>query len=116
MQVKMLNVPFSMLNAKEKVYSVSETPTQHTCGVSKTNEKLTNILKITTHQLRLHKKKRHKYPLIFPHPTTLPFPLLQNKKFHLSLSLSLCFFRSTVPHQSPLTSTAINLPSLNSKP
>ena len=29
----------------EKVYSVLETPTQHTCGVSKTNEKLTNGLK-----------------------------------------------------------------------
>jgi len=27
---------------KEKVYSVSETSTQHTYGVSKTNEKLTN--------------------------------------------------------------------------
>ena len=46
----------------EKVYSASETPTHHTCGVSKTNENLTNGLKITTHQLRLHKTKRHKYP------------------------------------------------------
>ena len=87
-----------MLNAKEKVYSVSETPTQHTRGVSKTNEKLTNILKITTHQLRLHKTKRHKYPLIFPHPATLPFPFSKIKNF-ISLSLFLCFSRSTVPHQ-----------------
>ena len=39
----------------EKVYCVSETPAQHTCGVSKTNENLTNVLKITTHQ-RLYKK------------------------------------------------------------
>ena len=35
---------------KEKVYSVFKTPTQHTCGVSKTNENLTNGLKITIHQ------------------------------------------------------------------
>ena len=47
---------------QEKVYSVSETPTQHTCGVSKANENLTNGLKITTHQLKLYKTKRHKYP------------------------------------------------------
>ena len=29
----------------EKVYSVSETPTQHTCDVSKANKKLTPSLK-----------------------------------------------------------------------
>ena len=55
-----------MLNAKEKVYSVSETPTQHTRGVSKTNEKLTNILKIKIHQLRLHKNKKTQIPSNFP--------------------------------------------------
>ena len=59
-----------------------------TRGVSKANENLTNGLKITTHQPKLHKTKRHKYPWIFPYPATLPFPLLQNKKFHLSHTLS----------------------------
>ena len=33
-----------------------------TRGVSKANENLTNGLKITTHQPKLHKTKRHKYP------------------------------------------------------
>ena len=32
----------------EKVYSVSETLTQHTCGVSKSNKKLTPSLKKDT--------------------------------------------------------------------
>ena len=58
----------------EKVYGVSETPTQHTCGVSKTNEKLTNGLKITTH-LRLFKIKKHKYSLNFQSsPSKQHFP------------------------------------------
>ena len=78
----------------EKVYSVFETPTQHTYGVSKTNTKLTHGLKITTHQLRLFKIKRHKYLLNFHYPATLPFLLLQNKKFHLSLTHTLCFSRT----------------------
>ena len=75
----------------EKVYSVFEIPTQHTYGVSKTNTKLTDGLKITTQQLKLFKIKRHKYPLNFHYPATLPFLLLQNKKFHLSLTHTLCF-------------------------
>ena len=44
----------------EKVYNVPETPTQHKCGVSRTNEKLTNGLKITTHQFKLFKIKKYK--------------------------------------------------------
>ena len=74
------NPSLNFVCASEKVYSVSETPTQHTCDVSKTNEKLTNGLKITSQQLRLHKTKRHKYPLNFHYPAALYFPLLQNKK------------------------------------
>ena len=42
------------------------------------------------------------------HSAPLPFPLLQNKKISsFSLTLSLCFSRSTEPPQSPLTSTSI---------
>ena len=52
----------------EKVYNVSETPTQHKCGVSRTNEKLTNGLKITTHQFKLFKIKKYKYSLNFQSP------------------------------------------------
>ena len=51
-----LHVPLSLFYmddtsplTHEKVYSVSGTPSQHTCGVSKTNENLTNGIKITTH-------------------------------------------------------------------
>ena len=59
----------------EKVYSASETPTHHTCGVSKTNEKLTNGLKITTHQFKLFKIKKIQILSKFSKPTvktTLP--------------------------------------------
>ena len=92
---------------EEKVYSVSGTPSQHTCGVSKTNENLTNGIKITLTSSGYIKQKDPNTLEFSPHLATLPFPLLQNKKFNLSFSHSLCFSRSTVPHQSPLTSSSI---------
>ena len=92
---------------EEKVYSVFGTPSQHTYGVSKTNENLTNGIKITLTSSGYIKQKDPNTLEFSPHLATLPFPLLQNKKFNLSLSHSLCFSRSTVPHQSPLTSSSI---------
>ena len=44
----LLSCPQVLSLLKEKVYSVSETPTQHTCGVTKTNKKLTPSLKKDT--------------------------------------------------------------------
>ena len=102
---------------EEKVYSVSGTPSQHTCGVSKTNENLTNGIKIALTSSGYIKQKDPNTLEFSPHLATLPFPLLQNKKFNLSFSHSLCFSRSTVPHQSPLTSSSIfplSTPNLNS--
>ena len=47
--IKKKSKSFSFLAAvHEKVYSVSETLTQHTCGVSKSNKKLTPSLKKDT--------------------------------------------------------------------
>ena len=103
---------------EEKVYSVSGTPSQHTYGVSKTNENLTNGIKITLTSSGYIKQKDPNTLEFSPHLATLPFPLLQNKKFNLSLSHSLYFSRSTVPHQSPLTSSSIfplSTPNLDSR-
>ena len=73
---------------KEKVYAIFETPTQHTCGVSRSNKKWIHVLKITSQQLKLLKIKRQKYPLNFQSPavkTTRVFLFLKVKIFSLSL-------------------------------
>ena len=70
---------------EDSIYSVSDTPTQHTCGASKTNKNLTNGLKITTHQ-RLFKIKKHKFSLNFQsRPSKQHFLFLKIKIFSLSL-------------------------------
>ena len=83
---------------QEKVYSVFGTPTQHTCGVSKTNTKLTQRLKIRTQQLRLFKRKTRKYLLNFHYPATSS---PKQKISPFSLTQTLCFSRTStsISHQ-----------------
>ena len=75
-----------------------------TCGVSKTNTKLTHVLKITTQQLRSLKIKRHEYPLNFHIPPIFLF-FFSKTKFFISLCFS-CTSTST-SHQH------LHLPFLN---
>ena len=100
----------------EKVYNVSETPTQHKCGVSRTNEKLTNRLKITTHQFKLFKIKKYKYSLNFQSPPSKQhFPFFENQN---SLSISALSPLSLLnPHSHcplPNIVTGATLPDINS--
>ena len=76
---------------KEKVYDVSGTPPQQLVGVSKTNKKLTSVLKKRNISLlnRLNEKDEID-PEKFKEPPSVVFPLFAKSKCS-SLSLSLRF-------------------------